>query len=79
MGLNKISKKDMEIAKKVLEQITINTNEFIKQKGHTFKNLNRYEEAIKCYNIALDLNPLDRFRNNGRLRDSLIECEKFSK
>jgi MarR family transcriptional regulator for hemolysin len=33
MGLNKISKKDMEIAKKVLEQITINTEKFIKQKG----------------------------------------------
>ena len=35
MGLNKISKKDMEIAKKVLEQITINTDEFIRQKGET--------------------------------------------
>jgi MarR family transcriptional regulator for hemolysin len=33
MGLDKISKKDMEIAKKVLEQITINTKKFIKQKG----------------------------------------------
>ena len=33
MGLNKISKKDMEIAKKVLEQITSNTEDFIKQKG----------------------------------------------
>ena len=33
MGLNKISKKDMETAKKVLEQITINTEKFIKQKG----------------------------------------------
>ena len=33
MGLNKISKKDMEVARKVLEQITINTEEFIKQKG----------------------------------------------
>ena len=33
MGLNKISKKDMEIAKKVLEQIMNNTKEFIKQKG----------------------------------------------
>jgi len=33
MGLNKISKKDMEIAKKVLEQITSNTENFIKQKG----------------------------------------------
>ncbi len=33
MGLDKISKKDMEIAKKVLEQITINTEKFIKQKG----------------------------------------------
>ena len=33
MGLNKISKKDMEIAKKVLETIIGNTEEFIKQKG----------------------------------------------
>ena len=33
MGLNKISKKDMEIAKKVLEQISANTEEFIRQKG----------------------------------------------
>lgn len=33
MGLNKISKKDMEVARKVLEQITINTEEFIRQKG----------------------------------------------
>ena len=33
MGLNKVSKKDMEIARKVLEQITINTDEFIRQKG----------------------------------------------
>ena len=33
MGLNKISKKDMEIVKKVLEQITVNTEGFIKQKG----------------------------------------------
>jgi len=33
MGLYKISKKDMETAKKVLEQITINTEKFIKQKG----------------------------------------------
>jgi len=33
MGLNKISKKDLEIAKKVLEQITSNTEDFIKQKG----------------------------------------------
>jgi len=33
MGLHKISKKDMETAKKVLEQITINTEKFIKQKG----------------------------------------------
>ena len=33
MGLNKISKKDMEIVRKVLEQITINTEEFIKRKG----------------------------------------------
>lgn len=33
MGLNKISKKDMEITKKVLEQITTNTEEFIKEKG----------------------------------------------
>ncbi|MDH3658287.1 MAG: MarR family transcriptional regulator [Nitrosopumilus sp.] len=33
MGLNKISKKDMEVAKKVLEQITSNTEEFIRQKG----------------------------------------------
>jgi len=32
MGLDKISKKDMETAKKVLEQITINTEKFIKQK-----------------------------------------------
>ena len=47
--------------------------------GHTFKNLEKYNEAIKCYNIALDLNPLDGYHNNGKLRDSLIECEKFSK
>ncbi len=33
MGLDKISKKDMVTAKKVLEQITINTEKFIKQKG----------------------------------------------
>ena len=33
MGLNKISKKDMETAKKVLEKIMDNTGEFIKQKG----------------------------------------------
>ena len=33
IGLNKISKKDMEIAKKVLEQIIVNTEEFILQKG----------------------------------------------
>ena len=33
MGLNKISKKDMETAKKVLEKIMDNTSEFIKQKG----------------------------------------------
>ena len=33
MGLNKISKKDMEIAKKVLTQIVGNTEEFIRQKG----------------------------------------------
>jgi len=33
MGLNKISKKDMEIAKKVLEQIMSNTEDFIKEKG----------------------------------------------
>lgn len=33
MGLNKISKKDMEAAKKVLAQIIINTEKFISQKG----------------------------------------------
>ena len=33
IGLDKISKKDMEITKKVLEQIRTNTEEFIKQKG----------------------------------------------
>jgi MarR family transcriptional regulator for hemolysin len=33
MGLDKISKKDMEITKNVLEQIRANTEEFIKQKG----------------------------------------------
>ena len=33
MGLNKISKKDMDIAKKVLEKIIYNTGEFIKHKG----------------------------------------------
>ena len=33
MGLDKISKKDMEIAKKVLEQIRINTEKFLKLKG----------------------------------------------
>ena len=40
MGLNKISKKDMEIAKKVLSQIVNNTEEFILQKGeHTDPDL----------------------------------------
>lgn len=33
MALNKISKKDLEIGKKVLQQITKNTEEFIKNKG----------------------------------------------
>ena len=33
MGLDKISKKDMEAAKKVLEQIISNTEKFISQKG----------------------------------------------
>jgi len=33
MGLEKISKTDMEVTKKVLEQIRANTEEFIKQKG----------------------------------------------
>ncbi|MDH5417979.1 MAG: MarR family transcriptional regulator [Nitrosopumilus sp.] len=33
MGLDKISKKDMEVTKKVLEQIRANTEEFIKQMG----------------------------------------------
>ena len=33
MGLNKISKKDMEAAKKVLSQIITNTEKFISQKG----------------------------------------------
>lgn len=33
MGLNKISKKDMEITKKVLSQITSNTEKFVRQKG----------------------------------------------
>ena len=33
IGLKKISKKDMETAKKVLEQIRNNTEEFIRQKG----------------------------------------------
>lgn len=33
IGLKKISKNDIEVAKKVLEQIKINTEEFIKQKG----------------------------------------------
>ena len=32
-GLNKISKKDLEIARKVLQQIKENTEEFIIQKG----------------------------------------------
>lgn len=35
MGLNKISKKDMEIAKKVLEQIMNNNEEFIRHKGES--------------------------------------------
>jgi len=35
MGLNKISKRDMETAKKVLEQIIVNTEEFILQKGES--------------------------------------------
>ena len=33
MALNKISNKDMDIAKKVLQQISENTEEFIRQKG----------------------------------------------
>jgi len=33
MGLDKVSKKDMEAAKKVLAQIIINTEKFIRQKG----------------------------------------------
>jgi DNA-binding MarR family transcriptional regulator len=33
MGLDKISKKDMEAAKKVLSQIIINTEKFISKKG----------------------------------------------
>lgn len=33
MGLNKISKKDMEVTRKVLEQIMINTEGFISKKG----------------------------------------------
>lgn len=33
MGLNKISKKEMEITKKVLAQIVSNTEEFVRQKG----------------------------------------------
>lgn len=33
MGLSKISKKDMDITKKVLSQIANNTEEFIRQKG----------------------------------------------
>ncbi len=33
MGLDKISKKDMEAAKKVLSQIITNTEKFIKKKG----------------------------------------------
>ena len=63
------------------KSLQINKNDILSWQnlGHTFKNLRRYKEAIKCYNIALDLNPLDRFHNNGRLRDSLIECEKFLK
>jgi tetratricopeptide (TPR) repeat protein len=61
--------------------LQINKNDILSWQnlGHTFKNLKRFKEAIKCFNIALDLNPLDRFHNNGKLRDSLIECEKFSK
>lgn len=46
--------------------------------GHTFKNLKQYKNAIKSYEIALDLNPLDKYHNNGKLRDSLIECQKLS-
>jgi len=47
--------------------------------GHAFKLKLKYYEAIKCYNMALDLNPLDKYHNNGKLRDSLIECEKLVK
>ena len=47
--------------------------------GHTFKILKKYRNAIKSYEISLDLNPLDQYHNNGMIRDSLIECEKFSK
>ena len=47
--------------------------------GHAFKSQFKFDEAIKCYNFALDLNPLDMYHNNGRLRDSLIECEKLAK
>ena len=35
MGLNKISKRDMETTKKVLEKIIVNTEEFIRQKGES--------------------------------------------
>jgi DNA-binding MarR family transcriptional regulator len=35
VGLNKVSKRDMEIAKKVLSQIVSNTEEFIRQKGES--------------------------------------------
>jgi len=35
MGLNKISKKEIEITKKVLAQIVSNTEEFVRQKGET--------------------------------------------
>ncbi|MDX1441205.1 MAG: tetratricopeptide repeat protein [Nitrosopumilaceae archaeon] len=45
--------------------------------GHTFKSLKQFQNAIKSYDQALDLNPLDRYHNNGKLRDSLIECQKL--
>lgn len=61
--------------------LQINKNDILtwQNLGHTFKTLGKYKDAIKSYEIALDLNPLDRYHNNGKLRDSLIECQKLSK
>jgi tetratricopeptide (TPR) repeat protein len=61
--------------------LKINTKDVLtwQNLGHSLKSQHKYKQAIRCYNFALDLNPLDRFHNNGKLRDFLIECEKLVK